>query len=146
MGSRTVIPLSPFSDEHVKDSEWVVELLQHSLLHPSFVLEMGIRDLRDLTNTCQGKPRRAGSGPLESRSCVAPRSSVIAPPLTLPCYRVIPSTSTRSNSTIPGCAESITAQHAHAERFRARAVGTNDPPRRFACKRCDRRDVKLPLL
>jgi transposase len=33
----------------VKDSEWVAELLQHGLLHPSFVPEIRIRDLRDLT-------------------------------------------------------------------------------------------------
>jgi transposase len=33
----------------VKDSEWIAELLQHGLLHPSFVPEIRIRDLRDLT-------------------------------------------------------------------------------------------------
>ena len=33
----------------VKDSEWIDELLQHGLLHPSFAPETGIRDLRDLT-------------------------------------------------------------------------------------------------
>jgi len=33
----------------VKDSEWIAELLQHGLLHPSFVPETRIRDLRDLT-------------------------------------------------------------------------------------------------
>lgn len=33
----------------VKDSEWIAELLQHGLLHPSYVPETRIRDLRDLT-------------------------------------------------------------------------------------------------
>jgi transposase len=35
----------------VKDSEWIAELLQHGLLHPSFVPEIRIRDLRDLTRS-----------------------------------------------------------------------------------------------
>ena len=35
----------------VKDSEWIAELLQHGFLHPSFVPEIRIRDLRDLTRS-----------------------------------------------------------------------------------------------
>jgi transposase len=35
----------------VKDSEWIAELLQHGLLHPSFVPEIRIRDLGDLTRS-----------------------------------------------------------------------------------------------
>jgi transposase len=35
----------------VKDSEWIAELLQHGLLRPSFVPEVQIRDLRDLTRS-----------------------------------------------------------------------------------------------
>ena len=35
----------------VKDCEWIADLLQHGLLHPSFVPPPAIRELRDLTRT-----------------------------------------------------------------------------------------------
>jgi len=33
----------------VKDCQWIAQLMQHGLLHPSFVPHRGLRDLRDLT-------------------------------------------------------------------------------------------------
>jgi transposase len=56
---RASPPQRPGSQDDVKDSEWICQLVQHGLVRPSFVPPVEIRRLRDLTRlrTAQGNER-----------------------------------------------------------------------------------------